>query len=270
MLESVHMNRLCSFLLCALAAFFCCEANAAELLWEFVPGKKKIQVNKAGKVKIRFLNKQSAEVHEGLIHTGDENRLLWVQKGRNVSMDEAFTMVVTLEGALEDSGEWPVIFTAGENAGFNIKPTVATRSGTYTVNCEGYDWFPEKQTFGGKVSNRLQTYRLTHDGRGVFRLYVEGEEVGSITVDETYARKNAKVELFSLGGRPLRQDNLCPVSVRRVRFYRGIQDDMGLFLEDYSFWLYGGGGVLLLLILLLGVIKSKKASKSKKGVDEVE
>ena len=260
------MNKMRLFLFCILAACLTIQAGAAELLWEMHPGKKKIQVDKAKGVKVRIQDRKCARIRKGCICTGDEDRLQWVQTGGNVSMDEPFAMVVSMKVAWDDvSCIWPVMFSMGENPDFNIKAAVDTKEDVYAVERESYNYNRETQVRGGKPgSSRCQTYILQADGIGGFTLYVDGKRVAFMEVDAAHVREDVRISHFSLGGRPHKNDNRCPVEVKSVRFYRGKVDKMTLFMADYGLWIYVGGGVLGVLLACRFVRRRKKRFISQK------
>ena len=259
------MNKMRLFLLCVMAACCTLQAGAAELLWELHPGKKRVLVDKPKGVKVRFLDKKCAEIRDGRICTGEQVRLQWNQIGRCVSMDEPCSMVVRMKADWESSGSrWPVMFSMGESIEYNIKASADKEADLYAVDREHYSWQEDDQECNGRLREpAMLTFILYCNGRGGYSLSVDGDEVAILKIDDEHVRDDRKVQWFSLGGRLIQDNNLCPVEVEYIRFYKGKVDEMSLFMTDNGIWVYTGIGVLALLAAgLLAWLVARRRKKS--------
>lgn len=170
-------------------------------------------------------------VEGGVYHSGG-SRLTITDSSSTLSMCNSFSFVVKASLNGDGTTNWPVLFGLGEANSWNLKVnyTKSANAG-WSFAPEGYSLSGLTSTAGTVVQGIEQTFIVTVDagandgavqtGTSALTLYLNGEAIATATLASDN-RTNEKLDTFSLGGRPLNDNNNQTAEFSNVQLYQGV------------------------------------------------
>ena len=170
-------------------------------------------------------------VTDGVYHSNG-SRLTITDSASPLSMCNSFSFVVKASLAGEGTTNWPVLFGLGEANSWNLKInyTKGANAG-WGFAPEGYTLSDLTSTPGTVTQGKEQTFIVTVDvgandgsvqtGTSTLTLYLNGQAIATATLDSSN-RTNEKLDTFSLGGRPLNDNNNQTAEFSNAQLYQGV------------------------------------------------
>lgn len=186
----------------------------------------------------------------GLIKDGaitlNDDKFSFTQTADQVSYAEEFTLNVKLSLGETQPGNWPVLFSLGEDNSWYWKAAYYTQTDAFTLDKDGFTYVDESQKSAGEIAyakDSIVNVAVVSDGKGTISLYVDGKEAGHTTItNESDYGSNKYVNIFTFGGRNGSTANKSNLTIYDAKLYKGIA-----IPEPSMFGLLAGLGALALV-----------------------
>lgn len=160
------------------------------------------------------------------------SRLTITDSSSTLSMCNSFSFVIKAELNGDSASNWPVLFGLGESNNWNLKVNYTKgENAGWGFAPEGYGLSGLTSTAGTVAQGMEQTFIVTVDagandgtaqtGTSTLTLYLNGEVIATATLAAAN-RTNEKLDTFTLGGRPMNDNNNQTAEFSNVRLYQGV------------------------------------------------